>query len=129
MPFKSVVVTRALWRATVGARRSGAPGLRERVKALPRMIGLSLTGRYTQLSRMRLAALALGTVYVLSPIDLIPEMILPLIGWADDAVVLAWVLGTLLVETEAFLAWEAAQNRVVPGEVVTGDVASRGLGR
>src|SRR5262245_13740074 len=120
MPFKSVVITRALWKATVGARRSGAPGLGERVHALPRMIGLSLTGRYPQLSRLRLAALALGTVYVLSPIDLVPELILPLIGWADDAVVLAWVLGTLLVETEAFLAWEAAQSRVVAGEVVHG---------
>jgi len=118
MALKSVVITRALWNATLGARRSGAPGLRERMKALPRMVRLSLTGQYRQLSRMRLAALALGAVYVLSPIDLVPELILPLIGWADDAVVLAWVLGALLVETETFLAWEAAQNRVLPGEVV-----------
>jgi len=124
MPLKSVVITRALWKATLGSRRSGAPGLRERVNALPRMVRLSLTGEYPQLSRRRLAALALGAVYVLSPIDLVPELVLPLIGWADDAVVLAWVLGALLVETEAFLAWESARNRVLPGEVVQRGPAS-----
>ena len=120
MALKRMATMRALWQITRDIRRPGAPGLRVRLAAVPRMIGLSLVGRYPQLSRRRLALIVAGVAYLLSPIDLIPELLLPLVGWADDAVVLAWLVGTLLAETEAFLAWEAARGRVVPGEVVGG---------
>jgi uncharacterized membrane protein YkvA (DUF1232 family) len=46
------------------------------------------------------------------------DAVLPLIGFADDAVIASWVAATLVNETEAFLQWERA-SRTVPGEVVS----------
>ena len=46
--------------------------------------------------------------YIVSPIDLIPEAVAPVLGLADDALVLSWLATRLVEETEAFLAWEQA---------------------
>jgi hypothetical protein len=43
---------------------------------------------------------------VLSPVDLVPEAVLPFIGLADDAMVVAWLAAQLLGETDGFLRWE-----------------------
>ena len=51
--------------------------------------------------------MVLGAVaYVVSPIDLIPELALSVFGLADDAVVVSWIAATVVNETESFLAWE-----------------------
>ena len=115
----------ALWRA-LRSGRTGEAGLGERLRAVPRLVGATLRGEYDGITRGRLAVLALGVVYVISPIDLIPEGILPLIGLADDSGVVAWLAGSLLGDTDRFLSWErerqrqqrAADPRVVPGNVV-----------
>jgi uncharacterized membrane protein YkvA (DUF1232 family) len=82
------------------------------------MLALGLFGRYPHLAKSRVGLAALGLVYLLSPVDLVPEIIVPLIGLGDDALVAAWIAGVLLSETETFLAWERRQGRVVLGEVV-----------
>jgi uncharacterized membrane protein YkvA (DUF1232 family) len=105
---RRLLAFRALWRAL---RRGGAPGLAERARALPRMVGGALAGRYRGLSRARLALVVLGLVYLVSPVDLVPEALLPLIGLADDAVVVAWLAGQLLGETDDFLRWERERPR------------------
>jgi uncharacterized membrane protein YkvA (DUF1232 family) len=82
------------------------------------MVRMGRTGRYPYLDKRRLAAVLVGAVYVLSPVDAIPEIVLPLLGFGDDALVLAWLIGSVLSETDAFLAWEADKSRVVVGDVV-----------
>lgn len=96
----------ALVRALRGARRPGEAGLGESLRALPRWVAATLTGRYHGTSRRQLATLALALLYLVSPVDLLPELVLPLIGFADDAFVLTWVAGRLVQEAGAFLAWE-----------------------
>jgi uncharacterized membrane protein YkvA (DUF1232 family) len=96
----------ALWRAVSRGQRPGAPGLSERLGALPRMVGDALSGRYAALGRTRLAVLGLALAYLVSPVDLLPEAIVPLLGLADDGVVALWLAGAFLGETERFLAWE-----------------------
>jgi len=115
---RRVAALKALWDAVRGASTPGAPGVGERLRALPRMLAMAASGRYPQLSRGRIALLVLGVVYVISPIDAVPEIFLPLIGLADDAVVVAWLAGTVLSETEAFLRWESDRARTILGEVV-----------
>jgi len=66
---------RALWRAVAHGRRPDAPRLGERLRALPRMAGASLAGRYPGLGRGRLALFVLGLVYLVSPVDLVPELL------------------------------------------------------
>lgn len=115
----------ALWKTLRGQRRPDGPGLGEQLGATPRMVRATLRGSYPGLDRSRLALMGLAVVYIVSPVDLIPEAALLLVGLADDAMVLAWLSGALLSETQAFLEWERAQpggspgdEKVVPGQVV-----------
>jgi uncharacterized membrane protein YkvA (DUF1232 family) len=103
----------ALWRALTNGRRPGSPGLDERVRALPRMVGDALAGRYAALGRGRLALLGLALAYFVSPVDFVPEAVVPLLGLADDGVVALWLAGAFLAETDRFLAWERSRPVIV----------------
>jgi uncharacterized membrane protein YkvA (DUF1232 family) len=113
-----VAALTTLWRAVRASRRAGAPGIGEQLAAAPRMLGASLSGRYPHLARGRMALALLGVLYVVSPIDFIPEAAFLIFGLGDDAFVAAWVAGAVLGETQRFLQWEAQQRQVVVGEVV-----------
>jgi uncharacterized membrane protein YkvA (DUF1232 family) len=110
---RRAITLTALARALRDATRPGGPGLGELLRATPRWVSATLSGAYPGTSRGRLWALAAGLLYVLSPVDLLPEAVLPLIGLADDAFVVAWLAGQLLGETDEFVRWErerAAQS-------------------
>ena len=104
---------RALWSAIRGARRPGAPAVSAQVAAVPRMLAMAFSGRYPFLSRGRLALMGLGLLYMISPVDAMPEILFAFAGLGDDALVGAWLAGALLAESEAFLAWEAQQRGMV----------------
>jgi uncharacterized membrane protein YkvA (DUF1232 family) len=114
----------ALGRAVRLATRAGGPSLGDRAAALPRMVKAVRSGEYTGISLGKIGLLAAGAAYVASPVDLVPEGVLGVLGLADDAMVLGWVATTLVEETEKFLAWEGAQGRgpgappTVPSDVV-----------
>jgi uncharacterized membrane protein YkvA (DUF1232 family) len=106
----------AVWRALRAGHRPGTPGIGDRIRALPRLVTSTVIGRYTGLSRGRLLVVAIAVLYVVSPVDLVPELFVPLLGLIDDAFVVAWLAGVLLLETERFITWE--RSRVVVGQVV-----------
>jgi uncharacterized membrane protein YkvA (DUF1232 family) len=85
--------------------------------ALPRMFLATLTGRYD--GKARLAAMLFAAAYIASPIDLVPEAFLLVLGLVDDAAVVVWLAGAVLAETERFLEWEQRRARVVHGHVRT----------
>lgn len=64
----------------------------------------------------------LGFLYVLSPIDLLPEIVIPVIGLADDFAVLALVIPKLIREVDKFLLWEAGafmkNGKIIDAEVL-----------
>lgn len=97
---------RSLWRTVRESGRPGHPRLRERLVALPRLVGDAARGRYPGLSRFRLAGVVLALLYLLSPVDVLPEIFLPLIGLGDDVVVALWLAGMFFDETERYLHWE-----------------------
>jgi uncharacterized membrane protein YkvA (DUF1232 family) len=101
----------ALWTAFRSSRRGG-PTLGQRLAAIPRMIGATLTGRYD--GKGRLAAMVFAAGYIVSPIDLVPEAFLLLLGLVDDAAVAVWLAGAVLSETERFLEWERRRAYVRP---------------
>ena len=112
------------------AVRPGGPGLGERLASVPRLVRATFRGEYTGTTRGRLLMVAGAVLYVISPVDVLPEVLLPLIGLADDAVVLSGIAAWLVNETEAYLAWERAAQQppaprgsgtpsdTVPGHVV-----------
>jgi uncharacterized membrane protein YkvA (DUF1232 family) len=108
----------ALARALRASGRPGSPGIGAHLGAVPRMLQLGLSGRYPGLGKGRVLLVLLGLLYILSPVDLMPEVLLGPFGLGDDAFVAAWIAGALLGETDSFLRWEAQGA----GRVVTGDV-------
>ncbi|HEY2094895.1 MAG TPA: YkvA family protein [Pseudonocardia sp.] len=115
---------RALWRAVAQGRKPGAPGLGERASALPRLAGASMAGRYRELSRGRLALFVVGLAYLVSPVDLVPELLFNVFGLGDDAVVALWLGGSFLVETDRYLRWERELGGGAPGTAELGRVAN-----
>lgn len=103
----------ALWRVWRRTRGPGSPTMGELAVAVPRLVGARVRGSYRDLSWGRLALILFGTGYILSPVDLLPEVFLGPFGVVDDAVVAAWVAGALLDETLRFVEWERSR-RVVP---------------
>lgn len=104
---------RVLWRALTQGRRAGAPALGELAQALPRMVGTTVSGRYRMLTRGRLALFVLAIAYLISPVDLVPELFLGPLGLVDDGAIAMWLAGTLLSESERFVGWERAGRPTV----------------
>jgi uncharacterized membrane protein YkvA (DUF1232 family) len=96
----------AVARAVRLAVRPGGPTIGERAGAVPRMVRATFRGDYVGVSKGKLLLMLGAAGYLVSPLDLIPEAVLPIVGLADDALVLSWLATRLVEETEAFLAWE-----------------------
>lgn len=105
--LKLVTTAASLLRATT---RPGAPGVTERVQAVPRLVRATLDGSYAGTTKRRLALVVAAVAYVISPVDLLPEALLPVVGIADDALVISWAIRAFLEETDRFLAWELGQG-------------------
>lgn len=114
--LKRTAAFRALYQALTSGSRGGPP-LGKRLAALPRMIRATVRGEYD--GGLRLAMMTAATAYVLSPVDVASELVLMVFGLADDALVVTWLAGAVLAETERYLAWEASRDTVIPGRVVT----------
>lgn len=121
---RRVAVLSAVWRVVASSRRPGDPGLLARLRATPRLLRSAVTGAYPGLGRGRLALMAAALVYIVSPIDLVPESFLLVLGLADDVAVAAWLTAALLVETDRFLTWEVVTT--TGGGAPTGGVGNRG---
>lgn len=104
---------RSAWLAVQRATEPGAPGTMERLRCLPRLVRGTVQGTYPGTSRRRLLLQVAALVYLLSPIDLVPERLLAVLGVADDAVVLAWLASALVNDTQDYLAWEARRPQTV----------------
>lgn len=109
---------RSLATAVRTALRPGTPGLGARVASLPRLVRASVRGDYAGTSRRRLLVITGALLYVVSPVDLVPELVLPLLGLGDDALVISWVAASLINESESFLQWERDRDRTVHGDVI-----------
>ncbi|MFD7730860.1 YkvA family protein [Kitasatospora phosalacinea] len=108
-----VAVTRSAWGLYREVRRPGAPGPVARVRALPRLVRDALAGRYPGVGPAKLAALTLAVgVYLLSPVDAVPDF-LPLLGWGDDTALLLWFLVGLTRESGRYVEWKADRTATI----------------
>ena len=64
---------------------------------------------YTKVPWKLIAALGFAAAYVVSPIDVIPDII-PLLGFTDDIAVVGIVLATFQQELEAFRIWKESKK-------------------
>lgn len=64
---------------------------------------------YRDVSRGSIVLVLGGLLYLVSPIDAIVDAI-PVLGYLDDAAVLAWVLGQVRAELDLFRDWEGRRQ-------------------
>jgi uncharacterized membrane protein YkvA (DUF1232 family) len=83
-----------LWR--YARRHPGVVGLRDALRLLPdllRLLRRLLADR--SIGRGARVRVLLLLIYLASPIDLVPDF-LPVIGYADDVIIVAWVLRSVV---------------------------------
>jgi uncharacterized membrane protein YkvA (DUF1232 family) len=95
-----------------GRRLSSGPlaALASELKALLRLIRAYAKGRYRDVSLESMVLIVGAILYVVSPIDVIPDAIAG-VGLLDDAAVLAFVLRLVREEIDDFLEWEQQTGR------------------
>ncbi len=84
-------------------------GLSGRVLALIRMIRCWVNREYREVPWQTLVLVTAGLIYLVSPIDAIPDF-MPLIGFSDDFAVLSAVIVSVGRDLEKFLEWEKAST-------------------
>ncbi|MGZ4451201.1 MAG: YkvA family protein [Nocardioides sp.] len=85
-------------------------GVLDDFRTLVRLVVAYARGQYREIPPDSLVLVVAGLLYVVSPLDLIPDAV-PVIGMADDAVVVGWVIKAVREELEAFRAWEATHTQ------------------
>ena len=73
-------------------------------------------GNYTSVPWFTIAAIAGSLLYVLSPLDLVPDFI-PGIGYLDDITVLTIVVGWIDSDLHRYLDWKLENAHTTPEEV------------
>lgn len=79
----------------------------EDLKLLFSIIKDYVSGDYREVPWWSIAAIAFALLYVLSPIDLIPDFI-PVIGYVDDALVVSACLAMVEADLHAYKEWKLA---------------------
>ncbi len=79
------------------------------IRGMARMVKEVASGRYKDYSKGALTLIVASLVYLVCPVDAIPDVI-PVVGLVDDAAVLTFVLSKTDKELKRFLVWEGANN-------------------
>lgn len=82
-------------------------GVMDELETALRMARLRLRGQYGSPGIERLVLLFAALLYLVNPMDIVPDAI-PAAGLLDDAAVIGWMLGKLREELDRFRAWEAS---------------------
>lgn len=100
--------------------------LGRRLAAVLPMLRDAFTGRWREAPRFRLLAGLAGLAYVISPLDLLPEVLLGPFGLGDDLAIAVVSVAALLSSAEDWLDHgdEVAQGQE-PADVIQGVVLER----
>ncbi|GAB6067562.1 hypothetical protein JCM13664_08800 [Methylothermus subterraneus] len=69
-------------------------------------------GRYRNLPTWAIAAVAFGLLYLIDPLELVPDVI-PVVGYVDDVAVIALILKLVKTELARYAAWKQAHPETV----------------
>lgn len=75
----------------------------------------TVTGRYRGLKKRNLFLIVAGLMYLVNPMDIVPDFLLA-IGFADDVAVLMYVFKKLDKEIKAYEAWRAEGDEKIPAD-------------
>ncbi len=96
-------------------------GFVRKIPDIFRMVNLWRKGLYPVKSINMILPL-MGILYVISPIDLVPDFIIPVVGVLDDLAVLSFTIPKLIKEVDKFLLWKTEQKfsktRIIDTDIV-----------
>jgi uncharacterized membrane protein YkvA (DUF1232 family) len=93
----------------VEGKKGGALGkVITETKALIRLVRAYVTGEYRAVSWESMVLIVGVLIYLVSPIDVIPDFLPG--GLVDDAAVIAFALGLVRTELVDYMEWEAARD-------------------
>ena len=78
------------------------------IQTLLRLLRAYGEGRYRQVSGKNVALAGLGLLYLVSPLDALPDFLPG--GFFDDAALIGFIVKKIRTELVAFEAWERAQG-------------------
>lgn len=87
---------------------------------LVRLVQNYITGEYRQIQTSTIVSGLAVLLYVLNPIDLIPDFI-PVLGFMDDLSLISWFIGKFQTEITRFRDWETAMAQFGPSASAMGD--------
>lgn len=87
---------------------------------LVRMVRSYVSGEYREIETSTIVSGFAVLLYVLSPIDLVPDFI-PVLGFLDDLSLVSWFLGKFQAEITRYRDWENRTAQLAPSEPAQGD--------
>lgn len=93
----------------------------EQGKLILSMVKDYWSGKYREVPYWVISAGALALLYVLNPVDVIPDIILG-VGYLDDATVVAFCLKLIERELERYKEWQASQKNPSAAKSAKGPV-------
>jgi len=89
--------------------KSGFTQIKDIMFSFIRLVKSYFSGEYRAISTKSIVIGIATLLYVVSPIDLVPDFI-PIIGFADDISLMAWFIKAFQTELSKFREWEQAQG-------------------
>lgn len=83
-----------------------------KVLLLVRLVKAFAKGQYKAIPWKSIVSIIATLIYILSPIDVLPDF-LPVVGFTDDVALVFWLFNSINDDIEAFEQWEKSQNSVV----------------
>jgi uncharacterized membrane protein YkvA (DUF1232 family) len=87
---------------------------------LVRMVRSYVSGEYREIETSTIISGFAVLLYVLSPLDLVPDFI-PVLGFLDDLSLVSWFLGKFQAEITRYRDWENRSAQLAPSEPAQGD--------
>ena len=72
------------------------------------LVGDYRSGEYRHIAHWAIVAVVLGLLYLINPVELIPDVI-PVVGYLDDVAVMVLILKLVRAELEEYAAWRKAR--------------------
>jgi uncharacterized membrane protein YkvA (DUF1232 family) len=85
-----------------------------------RMVRSYITGDYRQIQGSTVISGLAVLLYVLSPVDMVPDFI-PIVGFLDDLSLVSWFVGKFSGEITRFRAWETQTAHLMASNPAQGD--------
>ena len=93
----------------VKSDKSGFAQVRELMFSFIRLVRSYMQGSYRNVSKKSIIVGIASLLYLIFPIDIIPDFI-PVLGYADDISLMAWFLKSFQEELTKYREWEQTQG-------------------